>query len=161
DAKVRAEHALRIAPRNPGGLTLLGNALAGLNDTEGALDRLNEAILADPGQGPIYSNLGALQLARGDRQMAEASFKRAVRATPDRAAPRVALAHFYRAQGRDAEAESVLLDALTVEPKSVQVNSNLAELFMRSGRVLEAEAPLKVIADVRGDAISRFVLADY
>ena len=54
EAKTRAEAVLRLSPRNPGALTLLGNALAGMNDTDGALDRLNEAILADPSQGSLY-----------------------------------------------------------------------------------------------------------
>lgn len=161
DAKARAETVLRLAPRHPGGLTLLGNALAGLNDTDGAMERLNDAIIADPGQGALYSNLGALQLARGDRQMAEASFKRAIRSSPTRAEPRVALAHFYRSQGRDAEAEAILREAVALDPTSVQVNSNLAELFIRTGRALEAEIPLKALADARKDAASQFVLADY
>lgn len=161
DAKTRAEHVLRRAPRDPGALTLLGNALAGLNDMDGALDRLNAAIQVDPGQASLYSNLGVLQLARGDRQLAEASFKKAVRATPTRGETRVALAHFYRSQGRDAEAEVILKEALAIDPASVQVNSNLAELFMQQGRPLEAEAPLKAIAQARHDAASQFALADY
>ena len=161
EAKTRAEAVLRMSPRNPGALTLLGNALAGLNDMDGALDRLNEAIQDDPSQGPLYSNLGVLQLARGDRQMAEASFKKATHAMPNRAEPRVALAHFYRSQGRDADAEQVLLEAIAVEPNSVQANSNLAELYLTTRRPLQAEAPLKTIAEARHDPESMFTLADY
>lgn len=161
EAKTRAETVLRISPRHPGGLTLLGNALAGMNDTDGALDRLNEAILSDPSQGSLYSNVGVLQLARGDRQMAEASFRKAARATPTRPEPRVALAHFYRSQGRDAEAEQTLLEAIAVAPKSIQANSNLAELYLTTGRAALAEAPLKAIADARQDPESMFTLADY
>jgi tetratricopeptide (TPR) repeat protein len=161
EAKARADAVLRMSPRNPGALTLLGNALAGLHDTDGALDRLNEAIMSDPTQGALYSNLGALQLARGDRQMAEASFKKAMRATPDSAQTRVALAHFYRSQGRDVEAEEVLKEAVTIDPKSIQANSNLAELYLSTGRASLAETPLKAIADVRQDPESLFTLADY
>jgi tetratricopeptide (TPR) repeat protein len=161
DAKVRAENVLRRNPRDPGALTLLGNALAGLNDMDGAFDRLNAAIQVDPGQGSLYSNLGVLQLARGDRQLAEASFKKAIRATPDRAETRVALAHFYRSQGRNDEAETILKEALAINPASIQVNSNLAELFIQRERPLEAEAPLKAIAEARQDAASKFALADY
>jgi len=161
DAKTRAETVLRMSPRNPGALTLLGNALAGLNDMDGALDRLNEAILSDPSQGSLYSNVGVLQLARGDRQMAEASFKKAARATPTRAEPRVALAHFYRSQGRDEEAEQVLLEAIRLDPKNIPANGNLAELYLTTGRPLKAEAPLKAIADARQDPESLFALADY
>jgi tetratricopeptide (TPR) repeat protein len=161
DAKTRAEKVLRLSPRHPGALTLLGNALAGLNDMTGALDRLNDAILADPSQGRLYSNVGVLQLARGDRQMAEASFKKAVNATPDRVEPRVALAHFYRTQRRDQEAEALLKEALAIDPASVQVNSNLAQLFVETGRLAEAEAPIKSIAEARHEPASQFVLADY
>ena len=162
DAKVRAENVLRQSTRNAAALTLLGNALAGLNDLDGALERLNEAILADPGQASLYSNFGALQLARGDRQMAEASFKKAVHATPDRADTRVALAHFYRSQGRDADAEAALKEALGVDPKSVQANANLAELYLATGRVPLAEAPLRALVAARPeDAEFQVTLADY
>jgi tetratricopeptide (TPR) repeat protein len=161
DAKARAEKVLRLSPRHPGGLTLLGNALAGLNDMDGAMERLNAAIQADPGQGTLYSNIGVLQLARGDRQMAEASFKRAVNAAPTKVETRVALAHFYRSQGRTGEAEMVLKEALAVDPRSVQVNSNLAQLYIESGRTLEAELPLRTLADERKDPSSLFALADY
>ena len=41
------------------------------------------------------------------------------------------------------------------------MNSNLAELFIQRERPLEAEAPLKAIADARQDAASKFALADY
>ena len=161
DAKARAEKVLRLSPRHPGGLTLLGNALAGLNDMDGAMDRLNAAIQADPGEGTLLSNIGVLQLARGDRQMAEASFKKAVNAAPKRVETRVALAHFYRSQGRTAEAETVLKEALAVDPRSIQVNSNLAQLYIEGGRTLEAESPLRTLADERKDASSLFTLADY
>jgi tetratricopeptide (TPR) repeat protein len=161
EAKTRAQNVLKMSPRNTGALTLLGNALAGLNDTDGALDRLNEAILSDPSQGSLYSNLGVLQLARGDRQMAEASFKKAMHSMPTRAEPRVALAHFYRSQGRDADAEQALLEAIAIDAKSIQANSNLAELYLTTGRARLAETPLKTIADVRQDPESMFTLADY
>jgi tetratricopeptide (TPR) repeat protein len=161
EAKVRAEIVLRKSPRHPGGLTLLGNALAGLNDMSGAFERLTEAIAADPSGGVLYSNLGALQLARGDRQMAEASFKKAVRATPNAVSAHISLAHFYRSQGRDVDAEATLKEALQIDGQNVQVNSNLAEMYVRTGRAILAEAPLKAVADALKTAPSQFALAEY
>ena len=73
----------------------------------------------------------------------------------------MALAHFYRSQGRTGEAEMVLKEALALDPRSVQVNSNLAQLYMESGRTPEAELPLRTLADERKDPSSLFALADY
>src|SRR4029078_3048316 len=73
EAKSRAESVLRRTPRNAAALMLLGNALAGLEDVPGAFDLLRQAIDVDPASGPAYSNMGALQLAHGDRRLAEAS----------------------------------------------------------------------------------------
>src|SRR5258707_528085 len=83
----------------------------------------------------------ALQLARGDQRRAEASFKTAINADPKSGAARVALANFYRSQHRDKEAEEELREAAHLEPKNVQVNSNLVELYIRTGRARQAEAP--------------------
>ena len=161
EAKTRAENVLRKSRRNPAALMLLGNALAGLNDVSGAFERLGEAIEADPASGPAYSNLGALQLARGDQRRAEASFKKAINADPKSGAARVALANFYRSQHRDKEAEEELREAAHLEPKNVQVNSNLVELYIRTGRARQAEAPLKAIVDVMQNADAQFALAEY
>ena len=161
EAKTRAENVLSKGRRNPAALMLLGNALAGLNDVSGAFERLNEAIEADPASGPAYSNLGALQLARGDQRRAEASFKKAINADPKSGAARVALASFYRSQRRDKEAEEILKEAARLEPKNVQVNSNLVELYIRTGRARQAEAPLKAIVDVMQNADAKFALAEY
>jgi cellulose synthase operon protein C len=161
EAKARAENVLRIAPHDSGALMLLGNALAGLNDVNGAFRRLNEAIEADPGSAIAYANLGTLQLARGDRRMAEASFKKAINANPNVASARVALANYYRAQNRDQDAENTLNEAARVEPRNVQVNSNLVELYIRSGRPQLAEGPLKEIVNVMNNADAQFALAEY
>lgn len=161
EAKSKAQTVLKLSPRNAGALMLLGNSLAGLNDMSGAFQRLNEAIEADPGSGLPYSNLGALQLARGDRQMAEASFKKAISASPSSVTARIALAQYYRSQSRNEDSEAALKEASDIDPQNVQVNSNLVELFIRTKRLQEAEAPLKAIADVLQNADSQFALVEY
>jgi len=143
-------------------LTLLGNALAGPERTWTVpSDRLNAAIQVDPGQGSLYSNLGVLQLARGDRQLARGVLQegdsRDARSCrePGRAGALLPIARARCGGGNDPD------EALAINPASIQVNSNLAELYIQRDRPLEAEAPLKAIAEARQDAASKFALADY
>ena len=82
DAKARALAALAKDPKNVIGLMLLGNALAGMKDLNGAISEVEEAIDADPHRIPSYANLGALELAKGNRQSAESAFRRAVEVDP-------------------------------------------------------------------------------
>lgn len=161
EARTRAANVLRSQPRHAGALMLLGNALAGLHDMDGALQRLNEAVASDPGSSLAYANLGTLQLQRGDRALAEASFKKAINANPNESRARVALANYYRSQNRDADAEATLKDAARVEPRNVQVNANLVELFIRTGRPADAETPLKAIVEVMNNADAQFALAEF
>ena len=74
----------------------------------------------------------------GDRQIAEASFKKAINASSNSVGARVALAHYYRSQNRDADAETTLKEAAHIDTRNVQVNSNLVELYIRTGRPREA-----------------------
>ena len=78
DAKGRAELLLQSHPTNADGQILLGNALAGLKDLDGAVAEIEEAIRLDPAQASTYSNLGVLQFSRGNEAEAEAAFEKAV-----------------------------------------------------------------------------------
>src|SRR5690348_13859869 len=74
DARARAERAVAIAPQNVDALILRANALAGLKDLTAAIDQVNAAIKVDPDRGLSYTDLGALQLAQGNRDVAESAF---------------------------------------------------------------------------------------
>jgi tetratricopeptide (TPR) repeat protein len=160
EAKTRAEQVLKKNPHDSTALMLLGNALAGLKDINGAFQRLNDAIEAEP-SASAYSNLGSLQMSRGDRRLAEASFKKAINADPNSVPARVALANYYRVQNREFEAETMLKEAVRIEPLNVQANGNLVELYIRTQRAAEAEQPLKAIVQVMNNADARFALAEY
>src|SRR3954468_22508160 len=160
EAKTRAENVLKKNPHDSAALMLIGNALAGLKDMNGALQRLNEAIEADP-SATAYSNLGTLQMSRGDRRLAEASFKKAINADPNSVTARIALANYYRGQNRDFEAEAILKEAVRIEPANVQANANLVELYVKTQRPAEAEQPLKAIVQMMNNADAQFALAEY
>jgi tetratricopeptide (TPR) repeat protein len=73
DAKVRAERALAVDPRNVEAQLLLGNASAGLKDLDGALEQIEEAIALAPESDRGYASLGMVQLAKGNAPVAPTS----------------------------------------------------------------------------------------
>lgn len=160
DAKTRARTVLKRDPKHPIALILLGNALAGLRALDDAVvvaERVTEQMPNRPG---LYTNLGALRLARGDTEMAEAAFKRAVAVGGKAIPPYLALSNFYRASGRVADAERLLREVLTIDPKHLQANRLLGGLLVEASRPLEAE-PFFKAATLTNDAPSQIALADY
>jgi len=69
--------------------------------------------------GDAFSNLGTLQMARGDLQQAEATFRKAITLSPDAPMPWVALANFLWARERFAEAEACLVKARQLAPNDL------------------------------------------
>ena len=103
DAKTRAERAIAIDAKNVTAQVLRGNALAGLKDFDAAMGEYQDAIALDPSQPTAYGNLALLQLVRGKREEAEATFKKAVEVAPTSVPARLALANFYWSVGRRDE----------------------------------------------------------
>ena len=93
DAKVRADNALQIDPKNVDAIILMGNALAGLKDIDGAIAGYQEALTLNPAADAASANLGAIQFMRGQKEAAEATFTRAVESAPKSVSARMALAN--------------------------------------------------------------------
>ena len=161
DARARADRALAINANSIDAMVLRANASAGLKDLDGAVQQIGDAIKLDPKQATPYSSLGALEMARGRRDEAEAAFKKAVEAAPQSASAHLALANFYWSSGRQADAEGAFKAALQLEPKNALANRALATFYIASGRVPEAEPLLRTLADSTPDAGARIALADY
>ena len=58
---------VKAAPGNASANILLGNALAGLNDTSRAVKQMEQAISLDPSYAPAWTALGAVQFLGGSR----------------------------------------------------------------------------------------------
>ena len=140
---------------------LRGNALAGLKDFDAAIAQVQDAIKGDPNRIGSYADLGALQMASGNPQRAEQSFKDAIAVAPRSPEAHAALANFYWATGRTADAEKSLLDALALDPDSLEIHRALSYVYVTLGRTKDAEAPLKFVADHSKDSNAQFLLADY
>ena len=161
DARDRAEKVLSKDTGNVEAHVMKANALAGLKDGAGALEEIEDAIEANPDRGITYTNLGALQLSRGNRAEAEQAFKKAAELDPKSAAPELALGNFYWVLGDFAAAEQHLKRATELNPEDPLSVKLLAGLYLATGRLDLAEAPLKRLADQSKTAPDRFALAEY
>jgi tetratricopeptide (TPR) repeat protein len=160
DAKTKALLVATRSPANVDAQILLGNALAGLNDLTGALEKMEEAASAHPPRSQPYTNVGYLQLARGKKAEAEQAFIRAIDVDRHSMPAYLALANFYVGDGRPADAELTLKQAIAIEPRNVLANRALAAFYVTANRTADAEPYLTMAAEV-GGAASRLALADY
>ena len=161
DARARAAKVIEKDSRNIEAQVLLANALAGLRDVEGALAQIEDALRVDPNRSGTYTSLGSLELSRGQRDTAEAAFKKAVELEPRSLQANLALANFYWLTGQPARAEESLKRALDLDPLHPLTNRALASFYMANGRPADAEKPLKTVAEVSKSPASVLTLADY
>jgi len=160
EAKARALAALAKDSKNVRGIILMGNAMAGMKDLEGAITQVQEAIDSDPRETLTYENLGGLQMAKGDYAAAESAFKRAVELAPKSESAQLALANFYWAKRAYPESERHLKAALELDPKSLSVNRAMALFYTVTNRPDEAEKYLKTYAELSTTPGPKLILAD-
>ncbi len=94
-----------------------------------------------------WLNLGALDARLGNFAPAEAAYQRAIRMQPLFIPPYVNLADLYRQQGRDADGERILRQALTMDPPNGDVRHALGLLLVRAQRMPEAVSELAKAAE--------------
>src|SRR4029077_3048043 len=99
-----------------------------------------------------------LEMARDQREQAEAAFKRAVDADPGSIPSKLALANVYRISGRNSESEAILTGVLTLAPKDIAVNQAMAALYIATNQPKRAEQYLKTVVELSNDDVSRLAL---
>ena len=161
DAKTRATNVLNKDAQNVDAQILLGNAYAGLNNFDQALNEYNQATTLNPTDDRAYSNTGVLQFARGQKAEAEASFRKAVQVAPKSIAAHMALAGFLWSDRRPADAEGELKAALDIDPANLTANRALGAFYVASGRLKDAEPYFQAIAQQSKTADGALALADY
>ena len=157
-ARRYAERATSNSAPSAAAHTLLGNALAGLQQSASAIGEIEQAIELDPAFAPAWTALGSAQLRSGDRQQALEAFNRAVALAPASIDARLSLAHYHWATGGVSDAERVLREALGLQPDNPTVHRALALFYMTTGRGHEAEAHFTALAT---DPAGKLFLADY
>jgi tetratricopeptide (TPR) repeat protein len=161
DAKVRAEKAIAIDPKNVEARIVLANSLAGLKDLEAAIDEIEEAIRLAPTRGNSYSDLGNFQAVRGKHEEAERAYKKAIEIDERSAPAHLALANYYWVRQRWTDSEQSLRRALEVDPDNLLAHRALASLAFAMNRPAEAESHLKRVAELTKAPESILALADF
>ncbi len=161
DARSRAEKALAADPKNIDAQMLLGNAIAGTKDIEGALKEFEEAVELAPSDSRGYTAMGAVQLAKGQADEAEKLFRRAIEVQPTAVPARLALANFLWSANRRAEAEASFAEALKIDPANKLANRALATFHSSGQNPAAAEPYLKALAADPADGGARLTLGDH
>jgi tetratricopeptide (TPR) repeat protein len=161
DAKGYADRVIARDASHVRARVLLGNATAGLKDTDAAIREFEEAIRLDPQQSGVYTGLAVLKASQGEREAAERIFKQAI-ATEQKSAPaRLALAQFYWSTDRLEDAERVMMETHDLMPGEPQVNVMLALFYQATRRAGKAEPYLRSAVEVGKDPRLTMLLADY
>jgi tetratricopeptide (TPR) repeat protein len=161
DAKVRAERALAVDPRNVEAQLLLGNTSAGLKDLDGALKQIEEAIALAPSSDRGYASLGMVQLAKGNAEAAEAAFRKAVEVGPKSMQAHLGLGNFLWAANRRDEAVQSFERALAIDPKHVLANRLMATFHASGPTPAKAEPYFRALADLPENTDGKLALAEY
>ena len=159
DASARAQRVLERDPKNLKAFMLLGNANAHVKQSDLARATLEQAIKQLPGEPGLQQSLGVFEAGQGNKQAAEAAFKRAIEIAPTLIQAREALANYYWSDNRPDDAERTLKEALPLDSSGI-VTRDLAAFYLRQGRN-EAEPFLaRLLSGSPKDAAARAALGD-
>jgi predicted O-linked N-acetylglucosamine transferase (SPINDLY family) len=129
---------LQTDPRQPDALHLWGVLAHQTGRHEAALDLLQQAILAQPGQAAFHCDLGLVHRARRELQEAVSAYRRALEIDPDYADAHYNLGNVLLQQGQTDEAAACYRRAIRANPAHPQANNNLGDLLQRQGMLDEA-----------------------
>jgi tetratricopeptide (TPR) repeat protein len=161
ESKAILEALLKKNPKNVDAQILLARSMVGLKDIPSAIKELESAIVQDPTRMDSYVGLGEVQRLNNNPVEAERALREALAAHPESVDVKLALAELSLA-GRDpAKAESILTEILARQPKDERANNLLFRIYMSSGRLKEAEAPLRSLAASSTTVVPKMVLANY
>ncbi|MGA7541358.1 MAG: sulfotransferase [Steroidobacteraceae bacterium] len=140
-AAEQAHEILKVVPRQPQALALLGLARAAIGDVEGSIDALTRAVSLRPDLPEAWLALADQLRARGDAESADRAYARYIKAaTRD---PRLLGAASALCDNRIPEAEALLRAHLAQYPTDVAALRMLAEVAARLLRYSDAQRLLE------------------
>lgn len=113
-----------------------------LQSFEAALGEYREAQLAMADMPAGHLNLAVLHANRGQSELAETAYRKAIRMDPDFLPARANLANLYNATGRNDAAEQVLREGIERAPDQGELHYSLGLLLAEEKRLEEATESL-------------------
>lgn len=131
---------IRIDPRQPDALHLLGIVQQQRGDATSAVGYIRRAIRENPHAAVFHSNLAAAHKARGELNEARACLEEAVRLDPGLADAHYNLGTVLKELGELDRATGALHRTLELEPAHAEAHNNLGIVLAERGRLDEAIA---------------------
>ncbi|MDT8408517.1 MAG: type IV pilus biogenesis/stability protein PilW [Wenzhouxiangellaceae bacterium] len=128
----------------------LGFVYESINSNDKALQHLKTAVRLAPEDGAAHNSYAALLCRVGRYKEADRHFQAALE-DPFYSTPDVALANAgacARRDGRDADAEGYLREALSIDEQNRSALFNLSEMFFLQGNALQARAFLQRLESI-------------
>ncbi|MCL6501197.1 MAG: tetratricopeptide repeat protein [Pirellulales bacterium] len=134
---------LRIAPRHPDALHLLGVLLRQTGRVQAAVASLRRAAAIAPQAAVIHYNLGSALLDAGRLEEAAESFHLALRLEDGLIEAYINLGAVYRLQGKLDDSLAMLQRACAQDPNRVECWLNLGQTLRAAGQAEDAERCLR------------------
>lgn len=133
-------HEVQSLPRSHRAHVLLGDALLGTGQLDGALEEYTRAVEIDPDDAVARVNLARTLAQMGQKEAAAGQYREVLRRTPDSAVAQFMVAVFLDDQGDHEEAARCYREALRLEPGWAEAHNNYGSLLLQQGRREDAIA---------------------
>lgn len=138
-ARALANATLRVQPRNPDALHLLGVLAYQANQQDEAIRFLTAAIKVHKHFPPMHGNLALAKLAAGDLNGAKAAARRALALKPAYADAHRVMGIVLHKQGRHHEAIVELRRAIALDSDTAELRGYIAQALSALGQDAAAE----------------------
>lgn len=135
--------ALAVRPANVAAHINLANALQDMNDLDGAIAQLKEAIRLDPDFALAHNNLGNAYHSKRDLGGAIAEFGEAIRIDPDYAVPRISLGRALIDTNDFDGAIAEYKEVIRIDPKNAEAHELLGRALTGKNDLVGAIAECK------------------
>lgn len=147
-ARVSFDEALKLLPDSVPAWEFLGGAYAARNQSQKAVERLQEAVLKRPQSGGLQLLLGRWLIDAGKTSEARTAFEAAKKADPKSTEADMALARLDMSHGDMAPSRQHLTAVLAVEPQNTAARLLLAEIDKKTGDRTAAIAEYRAVVDL-------------